>query len=116
MPARLLRIGWFWLLVSLITGISLYPSGMAGNDKLLHFGAYLVLFISLDLAYRAGRGLLGKLLLLFACSLLIEVMQSFIPHRQFSLGDLVANLAGLLLGLAVAVSVGRFLQARDRLS
>ncbi len=101
-----LRISQFWLLALIISWLSLCPSppmpDAEGSDKVLHLLAYLVMFISLDLAHWPRQKLLVKLLALLAFSFLLEVAQSFTPTRQFSLGDLLANLAGLLLGLAVA--------------
>lgn len=112
MVARLLRIGQFWLLLLLVTAFSLYPwppAPAAGNDKLLHFCAYLALLLSLAVAHRpAGRAGLAQVGLLFAWSLLIEVVQYFLPNRHFSLADLAANLAGLLLGAALVAGCGRW--------
>ncbi len=101
------RIYQFWLLLAGVIGGSLYPlppgSMQGGLDKVVHFSTYLILFISLDLAFASSRRLLTKLVLLLFCSWLIEVAQHFMPTRQYSLGDLLANLAGLVLGLLLVL-------------
>ncbi len=54
-----------------------------------------MLFISCDVAHRTGRNMTEKMIFLFIFSLLIEILQYFIPSRHFSLLDLMANLTGL---------------------
>lgn len=118
MLSRSLRIGQFWLLLSLITGLSLTPlpavTELGVSDKVLHLTAYLVLFVSLDLAHWPRQKLPGKLGGLLFYSALIEVAQSYVPNRFCSLGDLAANLLGLLLGLLAAARVVPLLRAGDQ--
>lgn len=104
---NLCRSGQFWLFLLVVGVASLYPMQpgtlKGGLDKVAHLITYLVLFFSLDFAWSRGRRLVGKLVLLFLFSWLIEVAQHFMPLRQYSLGDLLANFVGLLLGLLSAV-------------
>lgn len=120
MPPKTYWIGLFWLLLLLVTGLSLYPfppgGEVAGSDKVLHLLAYLVLFVSLDLACCFRQRPAAKIIGLLAYSFLLEMAQLLVPSRHFSLADLVANLAGLLLGLLIAAPLGRFLKARGQLS
>jgi VanZ family protein len=88
-------------------------------DGLAHLGA-TALLASLILVwrqaagdgYRAGRrwALVGSL----AVGVAIELLQTRVPGRSFEWIDLIADLAGALLGIAVPTWLGRFRQ-RDQL-
>lgn len=98
---RILRVLQFWLFLLYCTYLSLTPSPHevlieSFSDKFLHFTGYLLLLVSLDLAYRPQRSLPIKIAVLLGYSLLIECAQSLISNRSFSIGDLFANLTGLL--------------------
>ena len=74
----------------------------AGADKLVHGGLYLIL--GLSLAWGKGRtrsGAPAVLLLLMGMGYgaLDEWHQSFVPGRDVSVGDWVADSAGVMLGL-----------------
>ena len=75
------------------------------NDLLLHFAGYIVLMNSCLLAYgtRAGKAQMFGLLLLYSFG--IEVIQYFIPYREFSLLDLLANALGLIAGQIIGLTV-----------
>jgi len=91
---------------------SLYPLPPGtlkhGIDKVAHLVTYLLLFISLDFAFASGRRLVVKMILLFAFSWLIEILQHFMPPREYSLYDLLANLTGLSLGLLPVLFLKRY--------
>ena len=65
-------------------------------DKLKHSSAFFVLFILFELAYSEVRGQ-EKLLYLLLFGVLIEIIQYFLPFREFSLLDVFADLVGLVL-------------------
>ena len=113
--ADLLRVGQFWLLGLAVTVGSLYPlpTGVfrGGGDKLLHLSGYLILFLSLDSAFARGRHWVGKFISLLLYSWVVEILQHFLPPRQYSLGDLAANLAGLAMGLVAAMILRRIYPA-----
>jgi len=67
-------------------------------DKAKHFTAFFTLYILLSFAYR-DLGLFPKVALLVAFGLQIEIVQSFIDGRYFSLLDVVADSVGILLGV-----------------
>ena len=67
-------------------------------DKLNHFIAFFVLYILMTLAYR-NMTIFFAILLLLLFAIQIEVVQYFIPHREFSLLDIVADFIGIVLGL-----------------
>jgi VanZ family protein len=96
----------FWSLMLACLALSLMPQPPGvfelASDKLWHALAYLVLYLSCQLAYRRQTPHITRFALLLGFSLLIEVLQYFVPHREFSLQDLLANAAGLLLGMLVS--------------
>lgn len=90
---------------------SSYPSPEAlpsfeFSDKLMHFGAYAVMGI---LFYRAFQTLPGKTIIqsialfsMIAASLYgvsDEIHQSFVPYRDGSLGDVMADVLGAVCGV-----------------
>lgn len=81
------------------------------NDLVVHFVGYIVLYSSCLLAYGPGKNKVGMMLLLFAYSFLIELVQYTIPYRSFSMLDLLVNALGLGTGLITDV-LGRQLLSR----
>ncbi|MBN2721399.1 MAG: VanZ family protein [Campylobacterales bacterium] len=71
-----------------------------GWDKLNHLFAFMVLYILISLAFR-DLSIALKVLLLFAFGLQIEIVQSFLPPREFSSFDMVADMVGIILGVLV---------------
>ena len=67
-------------------------------DKANHFVAFFTLYVLLTLAYK-NFSILLKTALLVAFGLQIEIVQSFIDGRYFSLLDVVADSVGILLGV-----------------
>ncbi|MEA1982108.1 MAG: VanZ family protein [Campylobacterota bacterium] len=67
-------------------------------DKGNHFIAFFVLYILLSLAYK-NLSILIKVIILMAFGLQIEIVQSFIDGRFFSLLDVVADGVGILMGV-----------------
>lgn len=94
----------FIVYAGIVTITSLYPGGggrLDGLDKVAHL---LVYYIFAVLAYRA---LQNKQHYPYVCagiifySALLELGQSYVPGRDMSGYDLVANIAGVLLGAMV---------------
>ena len=67
------------------------------NDKLGHLLAFLALALLADGGWPAVPFLWRKALPLLLYGAAIEVLQHFIPNRSLSLGDWVADGAGILL-------------------
>jgi VanZ family protein len=111
-PTLLLQ---FWILLIACLWLSLIPQPPGvfelASDKLWHTLAYLVLYLSCSLAYRQQPALMIRFALLFSYSLVIEVIQHFIPNRSFSLLDLCANAAGLLLGIIIHTALLKHLRS-----
>lgn len=67
-------------------------------DKANHFIAFFVLYNLLSLAYRNFSTPL-KIILLLTFGMQIEIVQSFIDGRYFSMLDVVADSIGIVLGI-----------------
>ncbi len=67
------------------------------NDKLEHTAAFFTLAFLLDFAWPCQPWNKSKWLTLLSYGLLIEIVQYFIPFREFSLWDLAADAVGLAL-------------------
>ncbi len=90
----------FFLWVGIIGVLSVIPSPdrvVSVSDKFAHFVAY---FITASLCYCAfKREKLSFLLFLglgvFLYGIAIEIVQYFLPYRDFSVGDIIANASGI---------------------
>ncbi len=71
-----------------------------GGDKLNHFMAFFTLALGLRCFWSRRNGLV--FLLLLGYGMLIEIAQYFIPGRYASGLDVLADVAGIGLGLAAA--------------
>jgi VanZ family protein len=67
-------------------------------DKANHFTAFFVLYVLLTFSYR-NMSIYMKSFLLLAFGLQIEIVQSFIDGRFFSLLDVFADSVGIILGI-----------------
>ncbi|WP_100637959.1 VanZ family protein [Marinobacter salexigens] len=94
----------FALLLSVIaigflaTTSNSYPIPSAPSDKVNHLIAFIELTIVTRLAWPNLRAIWYAPALL-AFGLGIEVVQANLPYRDFSLADLAADGAGILIGL-----------------
>jgi VanZ family protein len=79
------------------------PPGTVGIDKLTHLFAFGCLgFAGRLAALRPGAN--APLAISLVLAGLLEWLQAFVPGRESSILDGVANLAGLALGVAAAVA------------
>lgn len=103
---RFLRIVPFLAVLAVILFAGLKPEPVPQSfdqqDKLHHLLGFAAFAFTLRFAWPNGR-LRWALLFSLAVALLIEVAQGFQPHRVASLGDMLANSAGVLLGIGCAV-------------
>lgn len=90
------------VLMSLVAYAGHIPTSVAahGIDKVLHFAMSFLLALALGRALR-GRVRLGALLV-FAVLALDEYLQRFSAHRSSDWGDLLADLVGCVLAVAIA--------------
>lgn len=106
-----LRYPWLWsflgwsLVVAVLVG-SLMPGDLVGDyrisDKLVHAGSYFLLMVWFAGLYPRRLHVLIALVL-FALGVAIELLQGAIASRSFDPMDVVANTAGILLGLGLSL-------------
>ncbi|MGE0372498.1 MAG: VanZ family protein, partial [Gammaproteobacteria bacterium] len=106
MGASYIRIfrGLFVLVFAAVAYLSLMQMPETGlqqiSDKVHHAFAFYVLALLLDFAQPRSEFGLRKFSLLMAYGVAIECVQYFLPWREFSLLDMVADAVGLLLYVA----------------
>ena len=99
-----LRTLQFFTLMAVFAVLGLMPSpdlgGIGRGDLLAHLGGWIVGAISSRLAYPRAKWILLAAAL-WSYSFTIELAQLAAPTRSFELLDLVANAAGILVGLGI---------------
>lgn len=71
------------------------------NDKLNHLLAFFVLAMQLDFSFPDQKSTYyPKYIALLLYGILLECIQNFLPHRTFSLADVLADGAGIILYLS----------------
>ncbi|MFZ2209363.1 MAG: VanZ family protein [Porticoccaceae bacterium] len=97
----------FWAALGLATWAALRPltseEWFSGQDKVQHLLAYSGLYGLGRLAFSGHEWRLSSALLTYG--VIIELLQSFTPHRLTSVADVVANAAGLAVGALVLARV-----------
>lgn len=84
------------------------------NDKLKHILAFYVLAFLADFSVPPVRFNLSKGLSILGYGLLIETIQYFLPHREFSLHDLAADGVGITTYVLSQSTLKRFYFPRPR--
>jgi len=114
--AQLLRLRplWRFTLLASIAAIMFLaitagplPVPSAPSDKVNH----LIAFLELTLLMRLGWPQLKPLYfipLLLSFGLLIEIVQSSLPYRDFSLADVAADAAGIAAGIVIWPLLNKF--------
>jgi VanZ family protein len=69
-----------------------------GWDKLNHMVAFMTLYLLVSLSFRNLTNNKYKIILLLAVAVQIEIVQSFLPNREPSLLDIIADVAGVVAG------------------
>jgi len=77
-------------------------------DKANHFIAFAALYVTLHFGF-SGLNLGAKVAILLAYGIQIEVAQSFVPNRYFSLLDVVADGIGIVFGILLIRILERIL-------
>ncbi len=110
----------FGAYLAAIVVASLAPPARVGamgqHDKWLHLAAYIGLALVAWPALRSPTSFRRGLIALGFFGIALECLQSLIPGRQPSLLDGVANVAGLVLGGAAMLVIGRFREDHPRRS
>ena len=81
------------------------------NDKIGHFIGYAILSLNACLVWRQRQPKfkIGLALALFGYGLLMEFLQGFVPGREVSAYDLLANSIGVGIGYLLFSRVKRYL-------
>lgn len=122
-PGRVVR--WlfrtgFWIPLAVCTYLALVPDPpdlpvFKLSDVVLHAAAFSYLTLAFTLMRhghghghdRPGRIYVGAFVAMLGYGIFIEVVQSMIPERSAELKDLLVDLVGIGIGLAVAHVVAR---------
>ena len=70
-------------------------------DMLIHGGYYLLLTLLLRYFVFKQTNLFLFAGILFLCSLVLEVLQAYIPKRSLTLLDMLSNFIGIVLGIVL---------------
>ncbi len=93
----------FYISVVVVLVMALTPSSKEpwlnfhNADKLLHAFAFFTLSFLLNRSSSSINRRIRNMLSLLAFGILIEILQSFTGYREVSLGDVLADLVGILL-------------------
>jgi len=89
----LLLVVWF---VSFLAVIPVdVSSGIGLSDKILHAMAFAVLMLLIDFSWPQTGLTVTKFAAVVAYGVLIEAVQYFIPYRDASIVDILADVAGM---------------------
>lgn len=99
------------IVVTTLTVIPLneFPPAESINDKVSHLLAFLALALVADYSFPDKNFLMPKALPLLAYGIGIEIVQSFIPYRSFSVLDMAADASGLIVYLLFIPLLNRFI-------
>ena len=104
---RTLMLALFWGYVAVVVAGSVMPLALQtpGGDKAAHASAYGLMVLLRFPLVTERRGLAFGFGLVCAIGASVEIVQSMIPYRTASYGDLAANCLGALLGSAVGLLI-----------
>jgi len=101
----LCRLAFFGGVIAVLIG-SLTPAtempDIGVSDKIQHFGAYAALAFTAALGWSRGPMFGVMIAGVVVAGPAIEVLQMIVPGRSASWGDVVADLVGVAIGLALA--------------
>ena len=104
----------FWSCILIISWLLLAPASDLPPvriwDKAAHTLAFAGLMLLGGLGHKHSLSLGWIALLLFFYGVGIEVVQHFLPTREFSLADMLANSLGIFLMLPFVTSLERLLK------
>jgi VanZ family protein len=110
------RALWILAMLGVIVG-SLIPLDLPESmplpgDKLQHLAAYALLALLAMLSYRPLRWALAAAVAMVALGIAIELVQYLLPWRLFEWLDILANTAGVALGMALGAAVRSLLRRK----
>ena len=88
--------------ILLVIALSLIPTPVASSgmysDKIAHLLAYGFMGVLAFLSVRGIKRRIYLFIVIFSLGLVLEIFQIYIPGRDMSLFDILANTAGAALG------------------
>lgn len=100
---KLIRIIYFIyiILILILSAIPLTTNAQINYlDKIEHIIAFILYFIFSFYSF-PKLNIIFHILLGILFGLLIEIIQSFVPFREFSVFDLIADIVGLITGYII---------------
>ncbi|KAF8844305.1 hypothetical protein BDN67DRAFT_765193 [Paxillus ammoniavirescens] len=109
-------------------GFTNFSHSLPLNDKFLHFACFCVatgvFYFVFDVEEDARRvwfwrhvGLIFSVIVCFFFGGLVsEIVQSMLPHKEFELGDVVANILGSTIGLYTSYHIERYYRSRREIA
>ena len=94
---RSILIIMLFVTLHLTTTPIIYPVVYLINDKFCHLLAFYVLALLADFSFPNSGYLLHKFIPLLGYGILIEIIQSYLPNRFFSIFDVGADVFGLIM-------------------
>ncbi|GBE81138.1 hypothetical protein SCP_0308640 [Sparassis crispa] len=125
---------WFLLFTSLVMillaflGFTNLSHSFPLNDKILHFFClgfatgifYFIFDVEEDARriwfWRSSPLIFTGIICFFVGGIMSEFIQSLLPHKEFQVGDVAANLLGSSLGLYIAYQLERYYRHRREIS
>ena len=92
---------------SVIDLSSINSDNQTHADKRIHILSYLILLITGHIS-KIFSDKKKFILMLIIYSIFLETFQFFLPYRKFSILDILANLAGIMLGQLVLKKLNFF--------
>jgi VanZ family protein len=108
---RIIVRGAFFVLTALVIWLSVKAPGEGPElpiwDKLQHFMAYAALGFTGSLGFSGRKPTIALAVGLVGLGAALEVAQFYVPARDMSLGDGIANLLGAIFGVGLGYLVTR---------
>jgi len=116
------------IVVLAFLGFTNFAHALPINDKILHFiclmlatGVFYFIFDVEEDArriwfWRCSPLIFTGIVCFFFGGILSEVVQSLLPYKEFQIGDVVANLSGSSIGLAIAYRLEKYYRHRREIS
>ncbi len=104
-------IFWIWIISILwVSYLSLQPSiktekHFENQDKVLHLIVYIWISLLAFLSFVKDNKSSYAALFVLLLSLILEIGQYYIPGRFFSIGDILANSAGVFIGYYLGTKI-----------
>jgi VanZ family protein len=95
---QIVLIGYILLVIALSLIPTPVASGGMYTDKIAHLLAYGVMGVLAFLSAKSKKGRIYLFTIIVCLGLFLEIFQNYIPGRDMSLLDILANTAGSALG------------------